>query len=112
MPARDEARELVQRTDGDNAMYRAAFDVARNGIAVVALDGRFIEVNAAFSRIMGYSSVELQQLYFQSLTHPDDLETGLARRRRSSPGRRALMSWRSATSTNPVMSSGSGSSSP
>jgi two-component system, cell cycle sensor histidine kinase and response regulator CckA len=81
MPARDEARELVQRTDGDNAMYRAAFDTARNGVAIVALDGRFIEVNAAFSRIMGYSSVELQQLYFQSLTHPDDLETGLARRR-------------------------------
>jgi two-component system, cell cycle sensor histidine kinase and response regulator CckA len=81
MPTRDEAGELAQRSDSGVAMFQAVFDTARHGIAIVALDGRFIDVNAAFTQTMGYSSGELRQLYFQSLTHPDDLETGLARRR-------------------------------
>ncbi len=81
MPARDDIGELEQPTTGDSAMFRAAFDNAGHGIAIVALDGRFIETNEACARIVGFSPHELQQLYFQSITHPDDLETGLTHRR-------------------------------
>jgi PAS domain S-box-containing protein len=81
MPARDDIGELEQPTTGDSAMFRAAFDNAGHGIAIVALDGRFIETNEACARIVGFSPLELQQLYFQSITHPDDLETGLTHRR-------------------------------
>ena len=81
MPAREDIGELEQPTAGDSAMFRAAFDNAGHGIAIVALDGRFIETNEACARIVGFSPHELQQLYFQSITHPDDLETGLTHRR-------------------------------
>ena len=37
---------------GDSAMFRAAFDNAGHGIAIVALDGRFIETNEACARIV------------------------------------------------------------
>ncbi len=81
MPARDDIGELEQPIMGDSAMFRAAFDNAGHGIAIVALDGRFIETNEACARIVGFSPLELQQLYFQAITHPDDLETGLTHRR-------------------------------
>src|SRR5262245_56087111 len=77
MQARQDRQALA---DGDSSMFRAVFDSAGHGIALVALDGHFIHVNAAFCRMVGYSRPELQQLYFHSLTHPDDLEISLAPR--------------------------------
>ncbi|MEH1826188.1 MAG: PAS domain S-box protein [Nostoc sp.] len=53
--------------------FRAMFDQAAVGITLVALDGRFIQVNPAFCEITGYSHEELIQMNFQEITHPDDL---------------------------------------
>ncbi len=46
-------------------------------MAIVGVDGRFIDVNKALARIVGYSEEELRQLDFQSITHPDDLTADL-----------------------------------
>ncbi|MCC5623433.1 PAS domain S-box protein, partial [Nostoc sp. CHAB 5715] len=54
--------------------FRAMFNQAAVGITLVALDGRFIQVNPALCEITGYSHEELIQLNFQEITHPDDLE--------------------------------------
>ncbi len=58
--------------------YRAVFEQAAVGIARVAPDGRFIEVNDRFCEITGYDREELLQVDFQGITHPDDLAVDLA----------------------------------
>ncbi len=76
------AIRIGREPESANAMFRAAFETAGHGMAIVALDGRFIEVNDAFSRIVGYEPRELQQLDFAAITHPEDLETDMAHVRR------------------------------
>ncbi|WP_407898485.1 EAL domain-containing protein [Ferrigenium sp. UT5] len=58
--------------------YRAAFDQAAVGIARVAPDGKWLEVNQKIADIVGYSREELLQQTFQDITHPDDLDLDLA----------------------------------
>lgn len=58
---------------GAEAMFKAVFDNAANGIAVVGLDGSFQRVNRALCRITRYHERELTQLTFQDITYPDDL---------------------------------------
>ncbi|MCL6751055.1 PAS domain S-box protein [Nostoc sp. CCCryo 231-06] len=62
--------------------FRAMFNQAAVGIALVALDGRFIQVNPALCEITGYSHEELIQMNFQEITHPDDLEVDWENARR------------------------------
>ncbi|MEH1916374.1 PAS domain S-box protein [Nostoc sp.] len=57
--------------------FRAMFNQAAVGIALVALDGQFLQVNPALCEITGYSLEELIQMNFQEITHPDDLEVDL-----------------------------------
>ncbi|WP_255334371.1 PAS domain S-box protein [Methanosarcina sp. KYL-1] len=47
------------------------------GMAIVGTDGKWLKVNSALCRILGYSNAELLELDFQSLTHPDDLNPNL-----------------------------------
>ncbi|MCT7948653.1 PAS domain S-box protein [Ancylothrix sp. C2] len=58
--------------------FAAMFNQASIGIALVGLDGQFLEVNPAMSKISGYSQEELRQMNFQDVTHPDDLEADWA----------------------------------
>lgn len=54
--------------------FRATFENVAVGIAHVAPDGSWINVNDRFCKIMGYPAEELLESNFQQLTHPDDLE--------------------------------------
>ena len=54
--------------------FRSAFDYAAIGMALVAPDGKWLQVNRALSQILGYSEEELLATDFQSLTHTDDLD--------------------------------------
>jgi two-component system, cell cycle sensor histidine kinase and response regulator CckA len=60
------------------ARFKASFASSPIGMALVALDGRYLEVNSAHCQIVGYSEGELQAKTFQDLTHPDDLDLDLA----------------------------------
>ena len=57
--------------------FRGTFVNAPIGLALVSLEGRWLEVNAALCDIVGYSADELLQTDFQTITHPDDLESDL-----------------------------------
>jgi PAS domain S-box-containing protein len=57
--------------------FQATFENATVGIANVALDGRWLRVNRALCRIVGYSADELVSKSFQDITHPDDLASEL-----------------------------------
>jgi PAS domain S-box-containing protein len=57
--------------------FRLAFEGAPIGMALVGPDGRWLQVNPAVCRIVGYSADELFKKTFQDITHPDDLEADL-----------------------------------
>jgi two-component system sensor histidine kinase UhpB len=57
--------------------FRSAFEYAAIGKALVSPDGRWLRVNQALCRIVGYSQEELLEIDFQTITHPDDLTTDL-----------------------------------
>ena len=58
--------------------FRTAFDAAPIGMALVGLDGRFLQVNAALCAIVGYQAADLLELTFQDITHPGDLHLDVA----------------------------------
>ncbi len=60
--------------------FRGVFEHAPSGICVVGLDGRLLQVNAAFCRILGYSERELLTKAWVELIHPDDLGLAVASR--------------------------------
>ncbi len=57
--------------------FRSAMFNSAIGMALVAPDGRWLEVNPALCRIVGYARAELLATNFQALTHPDDLDADL-----------------------------------
>lgn len=61
--------------------FRATFEQAAVGIAHVALDGTWVRVNRRLCEITGYDHDEMQNLRFQDITHPDDLQADLAQMR-------------------------------
>lgn len=57
--------------------FRNAFNTAPLGMALVAPDGRWLEVNDELCRMFGYSREELLNSDFMDLSHPDDLDADL-----------------------------------
>ncbi len=53
--------------------FRHTFADAATGLAVTDLQGRFIETNAAYRRLIGYTEDELRNLDFRGITVEDDL---------------------------------------
>ncbi len=49
------------------------FDNAAIGMAVVSMDGSWLQVNDALCKLLGYSEQELRATSFQRLTHSEDL---------------------------------------
>jgi len=49
------------------------FHEAAIGMAVVSIDGSWLQVNESLCKLLGYSEQELRATTFQHLTHPDDL---------------------------------------
>jgi PAS domain S-box-containing protein len=66
-------QEGVAVPDGA-ALFRSLFEQTAVGVAVGSLDGRFLQVNQALCRLLGYDAHELLQKSFQDVTHADDLQ--------------------------------------
>ncbi|MEA2192875.1 MAG: hypothetical protein QOI73_2996 [Solirubrobacteraceae bacterium] len=54
--------------------FRRAFEDAPIGMAVSALNGRFLDVNQALCTITGYTQEQLTGTTFSEITHPDDID--------------------------------------
>jgi PAS domain S-box-containing protein len=69
----------MQHTDtqsraGDEGRFRLAMASSGIGMAIVGLDGRWLEVNPAFERMFGVSAGEIIGRTAADITHPDDIE--------------------------------------
>jgi diguanylate cyclase (GGDEF)-like protein/PAS domain S-box-containing protein len=64
----DELRQAEER-------FRRAFDEAPSGMAIVDLDGHWLQVNRALVTMTGYERDELVGQSFASFSHPDDRST-------------------------------------
>jgi PAS domain S-box-containing protein len=56
----------------DDALFRSLFGQTSVGVAVGSPEGRFLRVNEALCRMLGYDAEELLDRSFQEITHPDD----------------------------------------
>ncbi|MCQ6278518.1 PAS domain S-box protein [Bacillus sp. EB600] len=61
----------------NNDLFMNAFNFSAIGMAIVSMDGRLLKVNASLCKIVDYTAAELEQMTFQNITHPDDLELDL-----------------------------------
>ncbi|RJX33388.1 MAG: PAS domain S-box protein [Desulfurivibrio sp.] len=82
--SRDELNaEIDKRNMAEKALresekrFRATFEQAAVGIALVSPRGGWLRVNRKLCAIVGYPEDKLRQLTFQDITHPDDLDTDL-----------------------------------
>ncbi len=87
-PVRNEAGEVIgavevtgditERKRVQAALHEAekktqlAFHHAPFGIVILSLDGRFLQVNWAFYRMLGYTEVELSSLTWEDITDPEN----------------------------------------
>ncbi|MBI4520566.1 MAG: PAS domain S-box protein, partial [Gemmatimonadetes bacterium] len=60
-----------------DATFRALFQQAAIGIALVDTEGRPFESNPALQAMLGYTADELRTLTNSDLTHPEDLRESL-----------------------------------
>src|SRR5215204_4233585 len=81
-------RDVTERKRTEDALreardrFRSIFDHAPIGVAMVSLQGRYMQVNRSLCEILGYTEEELQALTWQEITHPDDLAASSAYARR------------------------------
>ena len=71
-----ESPQEVPTTDAERR-FRCAFDYAPIGMALVAPDGGWLDVNPALTRILGYSPAEFLAMSHREPSHPDDIEQTL-----------------------------------
>ncbi len=54
--------------------FQLIFENAPTGIAVLDLDGKYMNVNSSMCEILGYTKTEFLRLSYKDITHPDDIE--------------------------------------
>lgn len=74
-----EARERALRAQAEaDQRFGLAMDNAAVGMALVSRDGTFLEVNGALCHLFATDAATLRSTTWQALTHPEDLQKGLA----------------------------------
>lgn len=68
------SRALLHEPDRDDGRFRLAMASSGIGMAIVDLEGRWVEINPAFERIFGYAASDLIGHPASEFTHPDDVE--------------------------------------
>ncbi|HTR00660.1 MAG TPA: PAS domain S-box protein [Candidatus Acidoferrum sp.] len=79
LEAEEQARINIER-------FQRAFAAAAQGMAMLSVTGRWIDVNDSLCQMFGYTRDELMQLELAHITHADDLNKDLQQVRRTLDG--------------------------
>jgi PAS domain S-box-containing protein len=73
------ARDITDRKYVELAAerLRATFENGSVAQALASLDGRYLRVNEALAKMLGYTCAELTGAFFNDVTHPDDRQVSL-----------------------------------
>jgi diguanylate cyclase (GGDEF)-like protein/PAS domain S-box-containing protein len=69
-----EARRVERGLREVRERFESAFNNAPIGMALIAMDGRWLQVNDALCRITGHTAKELKATTLRAMTHPDDVD--------------------------------------
>lgn len=69
-----ESREAELALRESEARFRAIFENAPIGLAIVSPAGEVLETNAALQQMLGHDAAELRQLGVRGVTYPQDLD--------------------------------------
>jgi len=78
------AQDITERVCREQALarseqqFRLTLQHSPIGLALLGLDGRWLQVNPALADLLGRSSEEMLGLDYQALTHPDDVAVARA----------------------------------
>ncbi len=67
-------RRVEEALQGSEERLRTIFEQAPIGIALIDRDGRYLAVNPARRRMLGYEADDLIGRHYLEVTHPDDVE--------------------------------------
>jgi len=67
--------KTVEALQESEERFRNAFDCAAVGMALVSSDGQWLQVNPSLCNLLGYTEDELLATNFQTITHPEDLDS-------------------------------------
>lgn len=70
-------REERKHISESETRFRHAMEYSAIGMALVSINGQWMQANQSLCRLLGYTPAELYALNFQQLTHPDDLDADL-----------------------------------
>jgi len=83
-----ELRQALEAVEAKEGELRAIFEQASVGVAMLDEKGRWLSVNQRVCEITGYSREELLRIDFQTITHPEDLDTDVELARQVASGER------------------------
>jgi PAS domain S-box-containing protein len=78
-PAHKPLLRTVPRGVNVESAMRQGLELSLLGVALVDLDGRFVEVNEAFCQMTGYAELDLLARGFHEVVHPGDIEAVVER---------------------------------
>lgn len=72
-----ERKQMEESFERNERLFSAAFNNAGIGMAILDIQGRFLEVNRSFCDFLGYTAEQIKTIDFQSITYPEDLSSDL-----------------------------------
>ncbi|MCS6794074.1 MAG: PAS domain S-box protein [Oscillatoriaceae bacterium SKYG93] len=72
-----ERKHYEQALRESRERFKSAFENSALGMALVGIDGHWLQVNPSLCKMLGYSESELLSMTIRDITHPEDLKVSI-----------------------------------